>query len=526
MKKSILALLILLFVTGCRKDKQPDKEKDDEFVATTFVIPNQAIVINPSGNAPLSALLTFTSALSGHTEIVVKGKNGEPSDIKQVFEDSGTSHAIPIIGLYPNFENTVEVTVVNDNGDKAKSSIKITTGPLPANVPNYIHVDVADYANMESGVNLVSGFSGYPNGPLAPYIVDNYGDIRWILDFSNNTELNKLFYDDGISRIKNGNYLFADQISGKIYEVDILGKIINRWELGGYTFHHEVLEKPDGNFLVTVNKPGSTNTKGVPTIEDYIIEINRTSGQITNTWDLKESLDEYRTAFTTNSEDWMHVNAVTYDAKDNTIIVSGRHQAVVKLNYANQVKWILAPHRGWGKNRRGEDLNKFLLKPIDGAGNPITDAAVIEGTVNHPSFEWNWYQHSPIFTPSGNLMLFDNGDSRNYNVSAATHYSRAVEYKIDETSMTIQQVWDYGKDRKEEAYSRIVSSVKYLKNKDHILFSPGFQVPNATGMGGKVIEVDRASKNVIFQLSISSPNGFGFHRVERLELYPNGKPYQ
>ena len=136
----------------------------------------------------------------------------------------------------------------------------------------------------------------------------------------------------------------------------MLGNVIKNWKFPGYTFHHNVIEKPDGNFILTATKPGSTHINGVATIEDYVIETNRTSGSIVNVWDLKVSLDEYRTALTNNTCDWFHGNGLYYDASDNTIIVSGRTQGVVKLTYDNHVQWILSPHRGWGTNRAGDSL--------------------------------------------------------------------------------------------------------------------------------------------------------------------------
>ncbi len=42
--------------------------------------------------------------------------------------------------------------------------------------------------------------------------------------------------------------------------------------------------------------------------------------------------------------------------------------------------------------------------------------------------------------------------------------------------MTIQQKWQYGKERGLETFSAIVSSVQYLPATNHVLFSPGFQV--------------------------------------------------
>ncbi len=525
MKKYLIPPAVVFMLLSCHKDKILEAPKEPAPTAVDFVIPLESVKLNPSGNAPLAALLKFTTQIKGHTDIVIKGKNGEASDIYQSFTDSSNTHAIPIIGLYPNYANTVEITVTDLKKNKAKSTITIVTGALPEKMPNYINVDLASFAKMESGINLVSSFSSYPNSPQIPYILDNYGEIRWYLDFRNNPDLKNLFYDCGISRLINGNYCFADQSSGKIYEVDLLGKIIHTWQLGGYVFHHDVFEKPNGNFLVSVSKPGSIHTNGSSTIEDFVIEINRNGGDIVNTWDLRESLDEYRTALTSDSRDWIHVNGLVFDASDNTIIISGRTQGIIKLTSDNHVKWILGSHKGWGMNRRGENLNQFLLKPLDAAGNLIADSDVLEGIKNHADFEWNWYQHSPQIMPTGNLLLFDNGDIRNFNPSAPTRYSRAVEYKINTNNMTVQQVWTYGKEGGATTFSRIISSVKYLPRTDHILFAPGFGVPNGTGFGGKIVEIDYKTKDIVFQESISSANGWGFHRAIRMELYPNGKPY-
>ncbi|MCR3954337.1 aryl-sulfate sulfotransferase, partial [Aeromonas hydrophila] len=64
---------------------------------------------------------------------------------------------------------------------------------------------------------------------------------------------------------------------------------------------------------------------------------------------------------------WAHVNSIAYDAKDDSIILSSRHQGVVKIGRDKQVKWILAPSKGWEK-----PLASKLLKPVDANGKPIT----------------------------------------------------------------------------------------------------------------------------------------------------------
>lgn len=519
---SILLALLILMTVGCTKN-----DTDSNFtsvipriVVADFSIPADSVKVNPYGYAPLCAEVNFSSPVAGKTVIIVKGKHGAGTDIVHVFNDPGLNHSIPVIGLYANYLNTVNLRLIDNSGDTlAKTTINIQTGSLPPNLPTSIEADIFPNNQAEPGLNLVSNYSA--SNPQIPLMVDSYGDIRWLLDYTTHPQLNKLSFQDAVRRLRNGDFYFEDYNSDQIYEVDLMGQILKNWDLNptGFVVHHDIEEKPDGNFIASVSKTGSTNLNGVGTFEDYIVEIDRQSGSIKTVWDLKESLDELRTALTTDPVDWMHVNAVLYDSTDNTIIVSGRTQGVAKLTFDNKVKWIFAPHKGWGTNRRGEDLNQFLLTPLAADGSRITNTAVLNGAINHADFEWCWYQHSTIALPNGDLMFFDNGTSRNYDV-LAPKYSRAVEYKIDPVNMTIQQKWQYGKERGLETYSSIVSSVQFLPGSNHVLFCPGYQVINYKGLGGKIVEVDYTTKQVVSQLSFSAANNWGFHRAKRISAYP------
>ena len=47
-------------------------------------------------------------------------------------------------------------------------------------------------------------------------------------------------------------------------------------------------------------------------------------------------------------------------------------------------------------------------------------------------------------------------------------YSRAVIYKIDQKKMTIQQIWEYGKERGFDWYSPVTSVTEYQKDKNSV----------------------------------------------------------
>jgi len=469
--------------------------------------------LNPSGYAPLSALLNIETKEEVRVEISIIGRNGDASTVTKRFEQKGDLFELEVLGLYPDYENQLSVKLFNDADEIIQThEMIVQTDPLISDLPE-ITIDVLS-TSVTPEFNLVNYFGfDQNNKPQRAFMFDQFGDIRWYLDFSSHPELSELFYDNGMVRLKNGNLVFGDGTTDNVYETDLMGNIINTWSLKGNGFHHHVIEKPNGNLLVTINDSNKS------TIEDVVVELDRETGEFSNMWDLNNSLDNTRRAWPTNPDvldvDWFHNNAIEYSAVDDEIILSGRTQGIVKLNNQNEISYILAPHKEWNTSGNGVDLSQFLLTPLDKDGEIITDIDVLLGNANHPDFEWAWYQHSPILMPNGNIMLFDNGDNRNYTGSEV--YSRAVEYEIDEENKTIRQVWTYGKERGRDTYSRIVSKVSYVSENNSVLFTPGASSPY-----GKVVEVDYSTKDVIFEASVVPPNSFfgiNFHNVLRMPLY-------
>ena len=163
-----------------------------------------------------------------------------------------------------------------------------------------------------------------------------------------------------------------------------------------------------------------------------MVEISAANAALLNTWSPINVLDPLRITYLIDrwegGWDSEHVNAVIEDPSDDSLIVSLRHQnAVVKISRATgQLRWILGPPANWGPA-----WQPYLLTPV---GTP---------------FVWQYGQHSPILTPQGTLMLFDNGNFRASpfapSVTDSNNYSRAVEYSINEQTMEVSQVWDYGR---------------------------------------------------------------------------------
>jgi len=473
---------------------------------------------DPNGKTPLSGEFVLNAALPGKLSFKIPHKNEDGEEFSFEFKAKATAFRVPILGLFYNHQNEILLEFRDEENLYFRDTLLVNIGQRPNYMPNII-VDIYDAQNTEPGMHFVS-FRG--RVPSTPFILDNSGEYRYVLEFSSDPELAGLNYDVGMERLKNGNYYFGNWPSPFLYEMDVLGHILSKWNISPFEFHHNVQEKEDGNLLATASRY-DMHSSGRRAIEDWIIEIDRNTGSLIHTWDLKKSMDDSRQVMGwyewQDIVDWAHANAVIHDPSDNTIIVSCRTQALIKLDYSNNPVWILANHKAWGRNGNGDLLDEFLLQPVDNSGNIIDDPLLLQGEKSHPEFEWPWYQHAPLLMDNGHIMLFDNGANRNF--AGFGEYSRAVEYDIDESNMTVRQVWQYGKERGRSCFSSIVSDVDILKQSGNIYFCPGSRVDNGGGnFGGKIVELSYPDKNVVFEMRINSPD-IVFHRAEKLALYPD-----
>ncbi|MYH08375.1 MAG: aryl-sulfate sulfotransferase [Rhodothermaceae bacterium] len=510
-RNSWLIIVALCWALGC--DSSPTETTMPGL--ESFIV-NESLILNPTGYVPLAAELQLETSEPVQVELEILGLSNDLESLIHRFEKRATSFSLPVLGLFPAHRNTLLIRFYDaENQLLGEESRPIDTPQLLSELPE-IQVRV-NTERKKPGMNLVSFFGRSGSGlPQIPFMFDQHGNIRWYANMSTHPVLGSLFYDAGIERLKNGNLYFGDGSSGRIVEMDMLGRVVNEWPLPGYGYHHNVLELPNGNLLATVNK------HGLATVEDHILEIHRETGDIVQEWDLRESLNRRRRVWSSNARDWFHGNGLAYDEAKDAIIVSGRVQGTVKLTRDNQVIWILAPHNNWGTAGDGTDLNSKLLQPLDSNGQPITDPAVLDGFIDHSEFSWAWYQHAPKLTPHGTLLVFDNGDNRHYQGQPV--FSRAVEYLIDDDAMTVQQLWEYGRERGSTTYSAIVSDVDYHPEEDNVVFMPGANWED--GPNGKTIEVDYQTKDVVYEASIPNPEaryGITFHRIERLQIYPNNQ---
>ena len=463
---------------------------EKEFTTTEEnTIDNPKIIVNPYEISPLTALILFETRDLTAPTVTIVGED-ESTTFTKTFTPN-KKHVLPIYGLYPDRNNEVIITL---NGEDY--TFHIQTDPLPDDFA--LPTDVtANKEELDQELYFVTPSS---QGYTAAYDIN--GDVRWYL-----TE--NMIWD--VQRLRNGNIMLSSNrlINPPYYttglvEMDLTGKIYYEYVLpGGY--HHDVYELENGNLLVASNDFESG------TVEDYIVEIERDTGNIVKRIDLKEILpmDEGKNLMATDY-DWFHNNSVWYDSDTNSITLSGRHQdAVVNIDYNSlEINWIVGSHDGWS-----EEYQKYFLDPIG------------------DDFEWQWAQHAAMILPNGDLFVFDNGNNRSKteedSVKASDNYSRGVIYHINTIDKTIEQVWEYGKDRGSEFYSPYISDVDYLEEDHYLIHSGGINtvdgepgnepagLENVDSMNSITTEVK--NDEVIFEMNLPT----NLYRAEKMDLYSN-----
>ncbi len=488
----------------------------------------EKIKLNPSGCNPLAALVDVWLPTYGRVKVTVQGKNGSAGAITHLCYTDIPRQSVPVLGLYPDHDNIVDLIFTDREGnERGKTTIHIQTAAL--NMQDFPRWKIvkAQAGKMEPGVNLVH-YPGRSEADVSlPYMVDQEGELRWLLQFKSSPELQRLSYSIGLKRTKSGTFIAGDQSQKRVVEIDMFGNLKREWDLAksGFGFHHEITEAANGNFLITVTKTAARLVNGEPRVNDHIIELNPQTGSLVMEWDLAKQLDTARyikpdgitpPAFSQTPNNWAHNNSIAEIGND--LLATLRYQGILCFNQSGQPQWMISPHKFWGAK-----YQSLLLKPIAEDGTLITDPAVINGDASTAGFDWPWGPHTPVALAEDRILVFDNGYNRNWipNFGSGTNnYSRVVEYKIDATKRTVQQLWCYGKERGVEAFSQALSGVQYLPQTGNILFFPGMGVKTSTGTGGRVIEISPKTKEVVFELEITAGSGTAFHRVTRIPLYP------
>lgn len=476
----------------------------EDFHNSDYTFENPLIIQDPYDRAPLTALVLFETDNPLEITVTVEGQT-EETTISHTYTGFETKHEIPVLGLYPDFENNVTLTGRTETGEIIEEEFVMITDTLPDNMLDFTLV-TSHPEMMQEGLTFLSPSNSNPSG------IDSNGDVRW---YSSARSSNNF------KRIENGHLLMATQEEGAedfnhITETDMLGRVYQSIfiDLDNIVYssplHHDIIILPNDNYLAL------THDGSEEYIEDEVVELDRETGEVVHRINLKdvfprEMYEEYE-GHQDEYGDWAHVNALWKLQDEEAILLSVRqHDMIIKLTYPEgEIDWVFSYPED-----REDGLEEYLLESVDeNLKYPAGQHAVLE----MPDQDGN--------EDTLDIMLFDNNRIFKYgDEDLDTEYSRGVHYRINQEENTVEEIWSYGEERGTELYTNVVSNAAYFPETENVLMNFGRTLNEEAQERYSVItEVTKTDNpEVVYELHYGPYDADAWrqiYRAERFSLYP------
>ncbi|MBW2264138.1 MAG: aryl-sulfate sulfotransferase [Deltaproteobacteria bacterium] len=244
-------------------------------------------------------------------------------------------------------------------------------------------------------------------------------------------------------------------------------------EAGEGRVHHDVGRLEDGTTVairgwLAERAPGDTFSYDTIDVFETATETSLW------TWSTLDHLDPPAPPVTA----WTHANAVTVDLAGRVAYLACRNLNLIL--------------------KADMDTDDLLWRFGEGEGGDFTLT----------SGEWFYKCHDPEILPGGRILLYDNGNGR-----PGGNSSRAVEYELDESTMTATQVWQY--DGPPKWYTPIWGDADRLEN-GNTLITAGAR---DEGVQSRIFEVTPSG---VVVWSVTLPEYYGVYRAERYASIDGG----
>ena len=248
-----------------------------------------------------------------------------------------------------------------------------------------------------------------------------------------------------------GRLTYFDPTFEGFYALDSTYTVVDSFQCGNglTTDFHDLLVLPNGHALLMsydtrIMDLSPFDPKGLPNAEVVglaIQEIDRAKNVVFEwkSWDHFDVTDATGISLGARRVDYVHGNSLDLDRDGNIILSSRSLNEITKISRTTgDVIWRLGGKRNQFRFREKSEFSR---------------------------------QHSARVVGEGRILLYDNG---NFRTPPA---SRAVEYEIDESQMTVKQVWEHR--HAPDVFGAFSGSVQRLPN-GNTLIGWGSTTPTMT----------------------------------------------
>lgn len=418
---------------------------------------NMFVVKNPFRIAPLTALILFVTEVPCSVHITL-----EDGKILDERSEMGTRHRIPVYGLRAGQGNRIHLELWNESGCWYEKEIRITTGALPRCLEEQVQIRKK---KRESEIPFTIVFGG---STKYPYAFDEEGEIRYYIKLKTKTF--------GVYRLSEGRFLylspevevpsFSNPHSALAKEMDLMGRVYREYLISD-GIHHDGSEMTPGGNIITLSSSMDQY------VEDTVIEIDRKTGKVVKRLFLGDILSDhpYFDYF-----DWAHLNTVSYQPEEKTILVCARNlHSVFKIDWEKEeLIWILCDTDFW----KGTPYEDKVLAP--------------QGEI-----AFCYQPHAAYFLPGSEegrkrLIIYDNHWHKRRPVESFDQDKKSYVriYEIDENNKTVSLQNSYRTTK-----SKIRSNG--IETKRRIFAMSGSLVKNIDGYQGRITEFDKKTGKVV-----------------------------
>ncbi|MFN0157479.1 MAG: aryl-sulfate sulfotransferase [Bacteroidota bacterium] len=427
-----------------------------------------SLVVQPNEHNVLSAKVIVRTANAASVSIEYWNDSLATSETASVAVVDSVAE-VPVLGLRPDQTYQLRAKAWAASGETATGDQTFfATDPLPDNLPDFTLIG----SQSPTPGYVMIGVSGAGAGQWnAAVILDNLGHIVWYKEFLGAViDFQQQFP---------GTYTVFSNIDSDLafYELDRLGNVLGQYSTlqGEETGAHELRLYGGAHCLYGAEYRDSSLTaiggQANAIVRGMTIEYIR-NGQpnfFWNTFDHLQITDAVSDISITgvNVNPW-HSNAIDVDNDGNLLVSFRNMDEITKISVqTGEIIW-----------RLGGENNQFTF-------------------VNDPLNGFS-HQHGIRRLPNGNIILFDNGNLHSPPVS------RAVEYRLNESTMVAEMVWEYR--HSPSLFGNIMGFAQRLENDNTVV---------CFGSAQRVVEVNSAGV-VQWEVAVDNP-GYNLYRAFRIE---------
>ena len=360
-----------------------------------------------------------------------------------------TEHEFQVIGLIPDMENTITFTPEAEDGTITTASCKYKMGSLAGEEEVQLK-QTAGQTDASSQISL-------PDSGLYVILGNDSDDVDFMYYYDENGtirgEVPLIGYRSHRLVFEN-NRMYYSISETKIAAVNELGMVEQVYDLGNYQLHHDYVFDDDGNLLIL-----ATDT-GKQTVEDCVLKLNPSTGEVSCILDLEDLLGDYKESLGMDQEDldWVHINTIQWMG-DNEILVSSRETStIVKITdiYGTpEIAYMMGEKTYWEDSDYADLLldkaNSFTSQTGQHSITYVEDDSLADG-------QYYLYMFNNNFGYSSTNTAYDWSQLNiPTEVKAEDAVSKYYKYLVDESKGTYELV-----DTFDVPYSPYVSSVQNI----------------------------------------------------------------